>query len=111
MQDAAEQRLQEELGISLPLTPIGKFYYCLDVGQGMKENEWDYLFIGFCPHTPENYNPEEVQDLKWVVIDDLASNIEKNPSHYSAWLPLAWQHTQNLCKQQLQEKTKQGLLP
>src|SRR5689334_9028970 len=46
IQSAAERRLKEECGISLPLTIIGRFHYIAELDNGLTENEVDYVLLG-----------------------------------------------------------------
>lgn len=82
---AARRRLIEEMGFVSPLTEIFTFAYKANVGNGLIENEFDHVFVGVFNHDP-NPNPEEVSDWRWVAINELEQDLNKNPDSYTPWL-------------------------
>ena len=89
MHTAAQRRLSEELCIhEMVLTPLETTVYCLDVGNGLTEHEWNQVFISEIPVTdPITPNPDEISQCRWVDLEDLYGDIITNPGRYSAWLP------------------------
>lgn len=85
---AANRRLGEEMGLSCMLKELFTFIYKADVGQGLKEHEFDYALVGTCDEKPTP-NPYEVADYKYVDIDWIASDIDKNPDIYTEWFKIA----------------------
>lgn len=83
-EDAASRRLDEEMGIRCRLQKIAEKIYKADVGGGLTEYEYDHMFIGFSDSKPKP-NPEEVSDYKWVSLEELQADIEKNPESYTPW--------------------------
>ncbi|HPV57585.1 MAG TPA: NUDIX domain-containing protein, partial [Tenuifilaceae bacterium] len=51
---------------------------------GLIENEIDHVYFGFFEGTP-NPNKDEVSEWKWVNIEELYVDIDKNPQHYTYW--------------------------
>lgn len=84
---AAEKRLQEELGFSTQLKIVDKFYYQAKYKDIGSEHEICYLLVG-------NYdgeikpNKKEVQDFKWVDLKLLKQDIKSHPIEYAPWLIL-----------------------
>lgn len=84
---AAERRLKEEMGFSIPLKQAFKFIYKAKYDEIWGEHELDTVFIG-------NYkgeikpNPEEVADYRWMEIGKLVSDIKKNSDKYTPWFKI-----------------------
>lgn len=100
---SAEQRLEEEMGFTLPLKEKAVFTYKvkLDVlcDEDLWEHEIDHVFVAKMPDSnDENIiiqpNSDEVQDYKWQSLDDLIDDVKVHPEIYSAWLPLVLKHLQ-----------------
>lgn len=84
----AHRRLQEELGFDCELEPIFTLRYKSDVGNGLIENEYDHIYIGqYNGHVAAN--AEEVQDYRYVSVDELQDWIERSPNEFTAWFHLA----------------------
>lgn len=86
--DCAVRRLREELGIT-GLYPAlrGTVTYRADVGDGMVENEVVDIFLAHASRqTPVRPNPEEVMQVEWIGIYDLAAEVSRRPSRFSPWL-------------------------
>lgn len=83
-QNAAERRLQEELGFITPLTHVGSLIYHADVNGGLIEHEYDHLFVGYYNHdiTP---NTEEVSSIRWVKLSQLKQEIAATPENFTPW--------------------------
>lgn len=88
--DCAHRRMQEELGITLPLEPIGEVTYRADVGDGLTEHEHVHMFKGIAD--PQTWipkpNPDEIAELRWVSMDRLFADNEQNPEHFTPWFRL-----------------------
>ncbi|WP_107039452.1 isopentenyl-diphosphate Delta-isomerase [Brumimicrobium mesophilum] len=82
--DAAVRRMQEEMGFTTDLDYVGQFIYRTEFDNGLIENELDHLFIGKFNGTPIP-NPEEVEDFKYIGINELKLDIEKAPHNYTVW--------------------------
>lgn len=86
----ADRRMHEELGISLPLQPIGKVTYRADVGGGLIEHERVQMFKGTAdPATwiPKP-NPEEIAELQWVSMDWLIEAVDTESETFTPWFKL-----------------------
>lgn len=85
---AASRRLKEELGISCLLEPLGSLIYRSCFDNGITEFEYDHVILGeyrglFSP------NFEELTEIKWVDLDDLAVSVQRNPEIYTSWFVMA----------------------
>ncbi len=87
LQEAAERRLFEELGVMTTLQPIGKFVYEAALDQGLTEHELDHVLVGFLGIGDEVVpNPDEVMNYRWEPLMSLPEAIEQHPEYYTAWL-------------------------
>ena len=85
--DAAKRRLQEEMGLNVPLQYVDKFHYIATFANGLTENEVDHVFVGFSePQHTVVINPAEVADAAWVDLSSLQDAIDKQPERYTPWL-------------------------
>ena len=84
-QSAAERRLTEEIGLHVPLRYGFKSRYIAMLDNHMIENEIPYLYFGVSDALPV-LNPDEVQDIAYVGLEELSQKITANPDSFSAWL-------------------------
>jgi isopentenyl-diphosphate Delta-isomerase len=84
-QAAARRRLTEELGIEAPLT-FGFFSrYQAELGGGMQENEFVYVYFGPLTAQP-NPDPAEVSDVEFASAEEIARRIAREPDAFVYWL-------------------------
>jgi isopentenyl-diphosphate delta-isomerase len=88
IKDAAIRRLQEEMGMHCQLQPIFSFVYRAEFENGLTEYEFDHVFFGESDQTPE-LNLEEVEDFRYVGIEQLQTEITENPAHFTPWFLIA----------------------
>ena len=81
---AAKRRLQEEMGFTTDVNFIASFVYKAEFENGLTEHEFDHLFIGIFNDEP-NPNPKEVEDWKFIALDELVKDVNKHPNKYTAW--------------------------
>ena len=81
---AAQRRLQEEMGISCPLTPLFTTCYRAVLDNAMTENEMVHCFGGFYVGEVRP-NPTEAEDHSWIHVDNLRREVNEHPERYSAW--------------------------
>ena len=81
----AQRRLREEMGLTADLTELFTFSYRADVGNGLIENEYDYVFGGISKRDPLP-NPTEVSDWAWINLKELEQSLMVNPARYCVWL-------------------------
>ncbi len=84
---SAERRLPEELGISCNLDYLFKFEYHVPYKNIGSENEVCGTLIGIVEDpTKIKLVKEEINDIKWVTLDELLENITKSPQIYCPWM-------------------------
>lgn len=85
--DAAHRRLMEEMGFDCAIEKAFHFVYKKELDKGLTEHELDHVFIG--EYEGEiNFNPEEVNDYKYISQDLLMEDLEKNPDKYTEWFKI-----------------------
>ncbi|MDM1072545.1 isopentenyl-diphosphate Delta-isomerase [Empedobacter brevis] len=90
-EEAAHRRLQEEMGFDCELEYKFNFIYKAHLENDLTEHELDHVFIGTFDDEP-NLNPDEVMAYRWVELDDLKKDMEKNPQNYTAWFKIIFEH-------------------
>jgi isopentenyl-diphosphate delta-isomerase len=75
---AAERRLDEEMGITCPLTWRAKTHYQCALEGGMHENEIVHLFFGEYDGAIRP-DPQEVMDWKWVDLESFRREAAGSP--------------------------------
>ena len=88
---AAHRRLEEEMGFDCELEYKFNFIYKAHLENDLIEHELDHVFIGIFDNEPK-LNPDEVMAYRWVELDDLKKDMEKNPQNYTAWFKIIFEH-------------------
>lgn len=87
--DCAQRRLREELGITgIHLTQRDTLEYRAPVGGDMIEHEVVEVFVADAPRVKWALNPEEVEAVRWVDLEDLSAEISSHPEQFTAWLKI-----------------------
>ena len=84
---AGKRRLKEEMGFVTNLYDFDSFIYHVSFSNGLIEHEFDHILLGVYNGIPK-INPDEVDEWKWISIDELCIDIEKNPEKYTAWFKI-----------------------
>ncbi|WP_294624110.1 isopentenyl-diphosphate Delta-isomerase [uncultured Roseovarius sp.] len=84
----AARRLAEEIGLQgLPLSYRQQVEYRADVGDGLIEHEVVDIFVARVrARIPVAPNPDEVMQVQWISMADLARLIAQKPKNYTPWL-------------------------
>jgi len=85
LEEAVHRRLKEEMGFDCELEEIFSFTYQVKFDNDLFENEYDHVFIGKFDGEPTP-NPEEVDEWKWIDLEELKKDIQENPDSYTYWL-------------------------
>ncbi|MCL4389577.1 isopentenyl-diphosphate Delta-isomerase [Candidatus Marsarchaeota archaeon] len=85
--DAAHRRLKEEMGFDCELKEVFSFVYKTDAGNNLTEHEYDHVLFGFYDGLPK-LNKDEVEEWKWMSLEELKADIAKDPNRYTPWLRL-----------------------
>jgi isopentenyl-diphosphate delta-isomerase type 1 len=122
MEDAINERLKTELGLDANvhiIDPVecglllhggdviyscGKFQYRAFF-ENLSENELDHVFL----YSPDHngffkedfcYNPEEIEEIRWVTIGELKTWMEEKPDDFTVWFQSAFETAYDvLCRQ------------
>jgi isopentenyl-diphosphate delta-isomerase len=87
VQHAAERRLKEELGFTVPLTYVCELKYQVDLEQGLHEHEYVHIFKG--SYDDEiSPNQDEVQAVRYIGLKELQDDVKNSPSKYAGWFSI-----------------------
>ena len=95
--DAANRRLDEEMGIKTSLRKVFDFIYTAELDNNLIENEFDHVFYGVYDIDPI-INKDEAEDFKWVDMETLKNDIENNKDQYTVWFKIAFDYFYNYLK-------------
>ncbi len=82
--ESGERRLQEEMGFTCALWSIDQFQYEAKYKDIGSENELLTILVGVYDGEV-NSNTEEVNRWKWINLEKLKRDIERNPNLYAPW--------------------------
>ena len=82
--DAAIRRLQEEMGFSCDLKEVFSFMYYIKFDNHLIEHEFDHVYFGRYSNEI-SINPLEVEDYKWISLDNIKVDLKTNPDNYTFW--------------------------
>ena len=82
---AARRRLREEMGFDCELREAFEFLYRAELDGELVEHEYDHVFVGTHEGAPAP-DPSEVEDWRWVTLDELRRDLRAAPRRYSYWL-------------------------
>jgi isopentenyl-diphosphate Delta-isomerase len=86
---SGQLRLQEELGFTVPLHEMFSFIYKAKFANNLIEHELDYVLLGNYNGEPI-INTEEVEDWKWMDLEDLKADIKLNTAIYTEWFKIVF---------------------
>ena len=95
--DAANRRLDEEMGIKTSLRKVYDFIYKAELDNQLTEHEFDHVFYGVCDRDPI-LNKDEAEDFKWIDMETLNNDIIKNEDNYTVWFKIAFEYFYNYLK-------------
>lgn len=84
---AGVRRLQEEMGFKTELKELFHFIYKAPFDNGLTEHELDHVMIGYYNEEP-SINREEVEDWKWMTIEDIKEDMHIHPEVYTVWFKI-----------------------
>ncbi|HLD85599.1 MAG TPA: isopentenyl-diphosphate Delta-isomerase [archaeon] len=88
LEKAVHRKLKQEFGFDCPLHKAFNFTYKAPFDNGMTEWEFDHVFIGTYDGKI-NANPDEIDEWKYVDIDELKKDVKKNPEKYTPWFKIS----------------------
>jgi isopentenyl-diphosphate Delta-isomerase len=89
--EATRKRLQHEMGIDLQPEFAYKFLYEYKLDNGLIEHELDHVFVGKYDGKPD-INTDEVEDWKFLSVEDLRREVKEQPDDYTVWFKLMLDH-------------------
>lgn len=99
-EDAAHRRMIEEMGFDCDFAEAFTFLYKADVGGGLTEHEFDHVFIGRSKIKPI-INKEEVNDWKYMSMDNIRKDMDQNPDLYTVWFQIAFDEVEKHFKEKI----------
>lgn len=93
-QDIAQvgmKRLKEELGFTCPLKEVESFTYRAEDphGNGI-EHEYDTVLVGNVESAVHVVaNPKEIDEWKWIPVQELQEDLKNHPEKYTPWFAQA----------------------
>ena len=84
---AGSRRLFEEMGFETGLKELFHFIYKAPFDNGLTEHELDHVMIGYYEDEPK-INSEEVENWKWMCIEDVRSDMQLHPEVYTVWFKI-----------------------
>lgn len=94
LQNAIYRRLREEMGFTCELEEIFSFIYKVQLGENLFENEFDHVFIGKYDGNVIA-NKDEVDEFKWVDIEEIKNHIVFRPDLYTYWFKYLFNIVEN----------------
>ena len=98
LEEATARRLPQETGYSVedlepgdegPLEEKGAFIYKAEFDNGLTEHEFDHVFVGWLKKDRMDKMPlpdsEEASEMKFVDVEEVMTDVLKNPGRYAAW--------------------------
>ncbi len=83
---AAERRLQEEMSMALSLRHVAAFEYRAEFDNGLIEHELDHVLLGeYHNNSTIQNDPKEVQDYRWLSMEEIDAMLRKTPEVFTPW--------------------------
>jgi len=96
---AAQRRLQEELGFTIPLQQIFSFTYKAAVENGLIEHEFDHVFTGTYESNID-FNTSEVAAVRYADMNSIKAELTQAPQHFTTWFRIAFPTIEKWWQQQ-----------
>lgn len=87
METEVTRRLKEEMGIVAETRLAFRFVYKAPLENHITEHELDYVYIGRFDGEPM-INPEEVEDWKFMPVEEIRADMQRHPDAYTYWFKL-----------------------
>jgi isopentenyl-diphosphate delta-isomerase len=100
--EAANRRLQEEMGMQTELKEIFHFIYKEKLDNGLWEHELDHVLIGVSDDLPVA-NQSEVMEWRVVSFDEFEREIHGNPASFTTWFRQIYRQV-NACIRSMQNE-------
>jgi isopentenyl-diphosphate Delta-isomerase len=87
--DAAQRRLEQEMGFTTTLEKIFDFVYQAGFDNGLTEYEFDHVYAGEYEGAIR-FNPHEVMDYCYKNLGEVRISLQEQPNKFTAWFHLAF---------------------
>lgn len=89
---ATQRRLQQELGVQVPLQYLYKFEYHAHFGTAGAEHELCSVYVGALDEQRDapRVNRSEISEWGWFTIADISAWLTKEPEVFTPWFKLEW---------------------
>ena len=72
------------MGFCCDLKEVFSFIYYIKFDNNLIEHEFDHVYFG--RYSDKIYiNPLEVEDYKWISINEIKTDLKNNPENYTYW--------------------------
>ncbi len=89
---AGRRRLNEELGLDIPLHAVTTFTYrARDTGSGLIEHEIDHVLAGHIGDQEPAVNPLEADAVRWLSPEQVETELQDHPDDFAPWFAPVWQ--------------------
>lgn len=85
--NAAKRKLKNNLNINTKIKKLFTLKYKLQTNEKIIEHELNHVYIGKYNFDPE-INTKEIEDYKWISINELKRDVKENPKKYVWWFKL-----------------------
>ncbi len=83
--ESVKQRAKFELGIdNLEFKELFKFTYITKFNDNLFEYELDHVLLSDY-NGKIKFNPDEIEEVKWVNLSELEKDLVENPQKYASW--------------------------
>ena len=89
--EAGKRRLFEEMGFVTELKDVVSFMYKATFDNGLTEHEFDHVLVGTYNENP-NINIDEVNNFKWMTLEQVKVDMELNPDLYTEWFKIIFEN-------------------
>jgi isopentenyl-diphosphate Delta-isomerase len=103
VKDAAERRLEEELGFSTGLSEIFSFTYRAAVENELVEYEFDHVFAGEYEGKIEA-DPGEICEYRYDSLEQIKEKMERHPEQFTSWFKIAFPKIEKWWRHKYAEK-------
>jgi isopentenyl-diphosphate delta-isomerase len=78
------------MGFELNLKEVFSFVYRANLEDGLIENEYDHVLVGFFEGVPKP-DPAEISEWRWVDLAEVSGDLKKNPENYTYWFRISFE--------------------
>ncbi len=83
---SVKERVEFELGIkNIDFIEIDKFIYLSQYSKNLFEYELDHVLVAEYNGEEIKFNPDEIEQIEWVSINQLEKELVSNPQKFATW--------------------------